>query len=118
MAKLNGIPVENIIKVNAILATSIQSISGIPTANISGWPGTSPSCESTSFRFGPTPGAACGGSSAFYDFDPINNLLYESGQCGITQAAPGFYVNDTTNERFRWFFDGENWQWEPSGICI
>ena len=118
MANINGIPVENITNIKGINAASIQSILGILTSNIPGWPGASPSCESRSFRFGPTPGAACAGDSTFYDFDPINNLLYESGQCGITYASPGFYVDDSTNERFYWYIVGKTWTWEFAGICI
>ena len=118
MANINGIPVENIVNINSIDATSIQSISGIPTANISGWPGAGPSCESRSFRFGPSPGAACAGDSAFYDFDATNNILYVGGECGTGYATPGFYVDDNTNDRYWWHVVGKTWVWESAGACI
>jgi hypothetical protein len=103
MANINGIPVENITNINGVEASSIQSIVEIPTTSIPDWPGVGPTCTDILLAYGIAPGAACAGSSDFYDFDSTNNLLYQSGYCGNIEyyAAFGFYANE----------DGNIYQW-------
>lgn len=107
MAKISGVPVENISGIYSIPVSTIQSIGGIATADIPGWPGGGgPSC--TIFTLGYSdgrrqpPSDACIRGPQNYDFDSVNGLLYTSGGCGTTFAVAGYY----SDGREIYFWDG------------
>lgn len=118
MAKVSGVLVESISKITSVNASSIQSILGVLTSNIPGWPGASPSCESITLSYGIAPGAACAGSSNFYDFNSVSSLLYQTGYCGNSEyyAPFGFYVNEN-GDIFSWIDEKSGPVWSGIGNC-
>jgi hypothetical protein len=119
MSKVSGVLVENISKVLGVSANLIKFIGPINTLDLPGWPGNLPTCTSLTFSFGPAPGVACAGSSAFYDFDVTNNLIYQPGYCGNSEyyAAFGFYVNENS-DIYEWAGGKEGPVWSYIGSCI
>jgi hypothetical protein len=92
MAKVSGVPVENISSLNGVNASSTSKLMGVPTANIPGWPGGSgPSCTPDRYSYGRDTATACLGNFQFFDYDSSTGMLYVSGQCGTTLAPIGFY---------------------------
>ena len=95
MATRSGVPVENVVNIAGVVATSAIKLSGITTSNIPGWPtGGGASCTSVPFQYGPTPGVACAANANFYQFDAVNGIIYNSNCGDVTDyAAPGMYVD-------------------------
>jgi len=100
MATVSGVPVENISSIKGVAATSISSIAGISTNSLPGWPGSAPTCTTLALGYSDgrrnPPSYACFATFENYDFDSTNKVLYVSGQCGITEALPGFYSDGVT----------------------
>jgi hypothetical protein len=95
MATRSGIPVENITSIAGVDITAISNICGITTTSIPGWPtGGGASCTAVYFKYGPTPGVACSATATEYQFDAVNEKIYNS-TCGDPNdyAYPGMYVN-------------------------
>lgn len=62
------------------------------------------SCNTEQFMYGMDITAACTGRFSFYEFDTTNQIIYDSGQCGVQTAAPGYYQYYADNMVY--FFDG------------
>lgn len=99
---INGIPISMISNVKGLAIASIKQIGGIDTTKIDGWPTDTPpgpSCDTlllgyTNGRKEP-PTAACTNTPNPYELDPLTNILYTKGGCGIDSAlAPGGFYSD------------------------
>jgi len=115
MANKSGVPVENIISIAGVAATSITSLVGIPTTSLPGWPSSGPTCIDSVFSYGGAPGIACSAGASFYSFDSTNNLLYNFGSCGGDYAPEGFYSDGTVI--YWWHTVGRDLVWEVIGEC-
>lgn len=96
MAKISGVPVENISKIAGKEAASLNKIGTISKSNIPGWPSAA-SCTPDLYAYGRDTAAACGGTFQFFDYDDSTGMLYVSGQCGTTLAPVGYYQWYTDN---------------------
>ena len=105
MAKVSGVPVENISSLNGVDASSTSKLMGVSTSNISGWPSAA-SCTPDLYAYGRDTAAACGGTFQFFDYDDSTGMLYVSGQCGTTLAPVGYYQWYTDNQLY--YFDQVN----------
>ena len=103
MAKVSGVPVENISSLSGVDVSSTSKLMGVPTANIPGWPGGA-SCVVELFIYGRDTTEACSGFFVMYSFDAANGVIYNYNQCGSQTAAPGFYQKYSDN--IIYFFDG------------
>ena len=107
MAKVSGVPVENISSLSGVDVSSTSKLMGVPTANIPGWPGGSgPSCTTALYSYHCCDaGLACSiGRFAPYEYDSSTGMLYFEGQCGILPVDIGFYSDYATNSVS--YFDG------------
>lgn len=106
MATISGVPVENLVKVSDVAASTIQNISGIPTSNIPGWPSAGPSCTTVYYGYSDgrrtPPEQACFEPPYEYALSSNGSVLYIGGFCGIIAAVAGFYSDGGTI----YFFDG------------
>ena len=94
MPKVNGATITVTTKIMGRSATDISGIMGVRTSDIPGWPGGGgPSCIELLLGYspGPPPQAACLASPNVYDYDPVSNILYREGGCGVITAPLGFY---------------------------
>jgi hypothetical protein len=117
MATVSGVPVQNITGISGVDATSITAISGVLTSTIPGWPSSGPTC--TPFSLGFSDGRrnpltdACTAIPRFYDWDATNELLYDSGGCGVTFARIGYYSDGATI----YFWGGSAGSWVEVQPC-
>ena len=88
ITKISGVPWANLAKVSGIAKASISNIGGATSP---------PSVNCIPFPLGYSDGRnqppedACTARPRFYEFDDVNELLYESGGCGVTFAVAGYY---------------------------
>jgi hypothetical protein len=109
MATVSGVPVENIISISSVDATSIQYIAGVVTADIPGWP-TGATCTPVLYGYADgrerEPSESCLVGTFPYDYDEDNGILYQAGYCGNNErtARIGYYSDGETI----YFWDGRS----------
>ena len=109
-----GVPWNNIVSIGGVYKTSIINMAGVPTPPIY-------NCITVYYGFSDgrmfPPEDSCTSSTQPYDFDPVNQVLFNFGTCGFGFAEPGYYSDGTTIFSWRQTPEGV-WKWLVYSDCV
>lgn len=90
VVNISGVAYESISSIGGIAKTSIADIGGVTPGPVG------PTCTAVYYGYNADPATSCLIDFIEFAFDSTNNVLYNAGACGVTQAPSGYYSDGSS----------------------
>ena len=90
VVNISGVAYESISSIGGITKTSIADIGGVTPGPVG------PTCTAVYYGYNADPSTSCLIDAIEFAFDSTNNVLYNAGACGVTQAPSGYYSDGSS----------------------
>ena len=90
VVNISGVAYESISSIGGIAKTSIADIGGVTPSPVG------PTCTAVYYGYNADASTSCLIDAIEFAFDSTNNVLYNAGACGVTQAPSGYYSDGSS----------------------